>query len=110
MKPRTKNHTIYRARFSGLRVHLFSTDQVVACEMEIEIYQARVSPEKWRARPQSRHTAQWWAGSAEHLMEMIPSYFERTIEPWARVPDPKPTLQPRQPATIDRLPLTETIQ
>ncbi len=77
-----KNPNIYRARFDRLRVHVFGRDQILPGELVVEVYQSRVQPARWKARPESRHTANWQAGYADVLMEMIASYFDRCIEPW----------------------------
>ncbi len=82
MKPRTKNPNVYRARFANLRVSAFGHDQVLACEMEMLVYQSRVSPPRWKARPEHRQWATLHAGHADSVMEAISSYFERCIEPW----------------------------
>lgn len=87
---RTKNPNTYRARFARLRVHAFGKEQTLDLNLDVEIYQARLSPELWLPRlPAFRPLEnEWRAGSAELLMEHISTYFEECIEPWQRVPHP----------------------
>jgi hypothetical protein len=95
---KTKNPDTYRARFSKLRIHAFGKEQTLAGDFEIEIYQARVSPELWLAKTPDTYSGrfsrvrmkpasklvekEWRAASAERLMEHIATYFEQCIEPW----------------------------
>ena len=80
---KNRNKTTYRATFSQLRLHAFGIDQTIDYTGEIEIYQARVSPEIWRARPTFRHgDHDWEAPSAERLMELIAADFEHVCKPW----------------------------
>jgi hypothetical protein len=84
-----KNPNTYRARFAGLRIHAFGKEQILAGELDVVIYQARVSPELWLSRLKCRQVgleSEWRASSAELLMEHIATYFEQCITPWERVP------------------------
>lgn len=78
-----RNLTTYTARFSRLRLHAFGIQQVLEYETEVEIYQARVSPELWRARPVfSKGGHKWEAASAELLMDLIAADFEEQKKSW----------------------------
>jgi hypothetical protein len=78
-----RNPTLYRATLTGFKTHAFGIEQTFDWTPEIEIYQARVSPEMWRARPNfKRHEHTWEASSAEALMELITKDFVGTIKPW----------------------------
>ncbi len=111
MKPtKHKNLKTYRARFTGLHVHAFGLESVLAQEFDLEIYQARVSPELWLCRPQSRHTAQWRARSANDLMRTIESYFEVCLTPWVEETHAAPLPRPRQALKPVLQPESETIQ
>ena len=78
-----RNPTIYHARLSKLKATAFGIDQILPWETEIQIYQARVSPELWRARPMMQHAQhKWEAASAEALMFLITQDFIDLIEPW----------------------------
>jgi hypothetical protein len=104
-----KNWATYRATYTGLRVHAFGIESVLNTPLDLEIYQARVSPELWLVRPSSRHTAQWRARSAEDLMETVASFFEECIKPWEMTPHPAPERKPRpQRQTVQ--PESETVQ
>jgi hypothetical protein len=64
-------------------MHRFGFDAVLDFVADVEIYQARVSPELWRARPTFEKGAhKWEAGSAAALMALIESDFETTIKPF----------------------------
>ena len=82
MKPRTRNPHVYRARFAGLRVHAFGRDQILPGGMTVEVYQSRISPPRWSARPQHRQWAGLKPGDAARAMEEVSSYFDSCIEPW----------------------------
>lgn len=90
--------TIWAARFSNIRLHAFGIAQVLPCDLGIEIYQARCSPELWRARPQmQRIDHKWEAASAEALKELIASDFETCQKAWyvasaERKPAARPSL------------------
>jgi hypothetical protein len=80
-----KNLNTYRARFSQLRLQAFGINQILDCEVDIEIYQHRCDPELWKARPTLKrlnHT--WEATSAETLMQLIEHDFEKCIVPWEK--------------------------
>lgn len=78
-----RNHTTYRAKFSTLRMHAFGIEQEIGWDATVEIYQARVSPELWRARPNfDRNGHKWEAASAESLMEKISRDFVTVVMPW----------------------------
>ena len=80
-----RNQDVYRGTFTGLRLHAFGIDQTNDWSGEVEIYQARVSPELWRARPMFRHGSHnWEAPSAEQLMTIITNDFVGTVKPWWR--------------------------
>lgn len=78
-----RNQTLYRATLTRLRLNAFGIDQTIDYTGEVEIYQARVSPELWRARPMFRHGSHdWEASSAEGLMQLITGDFESIVKPW----------------------------
>ena len=80
---KTRNRTTYRATLSQMRMHAFGMEQVLDYTETIEIYQARVSPELWRARPTFSHgNHNWEAASADALMEIITADFEQVYRPW----------------------------
>lgn len=98
-----RNLTTYRAKFSTLRMHAFGIAQEIGWDATVEIYQARVSPELWRARPHfNRAGHAWEAGSAETLMEKISKDFVRVVQPWGE--SPKQPLFPRGPQLVTREP------
>lgn len=81
---KTRNTNTFRAQFTGLRGHAFGVPTVFDWTPEIEIYQARVSPELWRARPQMKRLGHTWeAGSAEGLMEVVTNDFVALTKPWS---------------------------
>jgi hypothetical protein len=74
---------VYRASFTGLRMHAFGFDKVTHWNAEIEIYQARVLPELWRARPMIKHGAHVWEHFDRYaLMSIINSDFVGVVKPW----------------------------
>jgi hypothetical protein len=78
-----RNRTTYRAELSQLRLQAFGVDQIIELRQTIEIYQARVSPELWRARPSlSRGLHKWEAASADALMKIITDDFVELVDPW----------------------------
>lgn len=80
---KTRNTNTYRATLNGLRGHAFGVPTVFEWKPEIEIYQARVSPELWRARPQMKRLGHTWEGSsAEGLMQIITADFVGLLKPW----------------------------
>lgn len=86
---KTRNPAIWKARFSRMRMHAFGLEQVLDYETDVEIYQARVSPEVWRARPTFSHGRHYWEGNtAEDLMVKIRDDFEVVIRPWMMQPAP----------------------
>jgi hypothetical protein len=93
-----KNHQLYRAKFRNLKVEVFGAVQILIWAPEIEVYQARVSPETWCSRPTGiLHQRPWEAASAEALMAKIERCFEIVVTPWhavepARLPAGRPTL------------------
>jgi hypothetical protein len=81
-----RNTTLYRAEFTGLRLNAFGLDQVVDWAGTIVVFQKRVSPELWCARPTfSKGRHKWEAGSAEALMELISGDFVGVVRPWREV-------------------------
>jgi hypothetical protein len=77
------NQTIYRGRFSGLKLNAFGIATTVPWLADIEIYQARVSPQLWRARPYMKHAAHaWQSKTLAGLMEIIGRDFEEVIKPF----------------------------
>jgi hypothetical protein len=86
---KTRNQTLYIAMFSKLKLDAFGIRNVLDYTTEVEIYQARVSPELWRGRPMFKRLAhKWEAASAEALMELISADFEVTLRPWKEYPAP----------------------
>lgn len=91
------NPTTYKAEFNKLRMHAFGKEQTLAYKGTVEIYQARDSPELWRARPAfetGRH--KWEATSKELLAAIIQEDFEFQLTDWIaqrasapRLPRPK---------------------
>jgi hypothetical protein len=78
-----RNTNTYRATFTGLRGHAFGVPTVFDWKPEIVIYQARVSPELWRARPQMKRLGHTWeSSSAEGLMQVITADFVGILKPW----------------------------
>lgn len=78
-----RNKTIYRAQFGRLKLNAFGIANTIDWSGAVELYQARVSPELWRARPNFTHGAhKWEASSADGLMRIIEADFEETIKPW----------------------------
>lgn len=83
-----RNTNTFRAKFTGLRTHAFGIAQTINWTPEIVIYQARVSPELWRARPLMKHGNHIWeAAAAAQLMDLITSDFVGTIKPWTEWTD-----------------------
>jgi hypothetical protein len=91
-----RNKTVYRAILSGLKGEAFGVPHTFQWIPEIEIYQARVSPELWRARPNFQRIGHTWeAGTAEALMNMVTRDFVDVIKPWrAFDPDGAIVLRP----------------
>ena len=80
---KARNRTTYRATLSQMRMHAFGMAQVLDYTETVEIYQARVSPELWRARPTFSHgDHKWEASSADALIEIITADFEQVYRPW----------------------------
>jgi hypothetical protein len=98
-----RNQTIYRGRFRWLRLNAFGINNKIDWTGDIELYQARVSPELWRARPNFRHGSHVWeASSAELLMAIIEGDFNEEIKPFRKwivdMGDPRfPSLHPAAP-------------
>jgi hypothetical protein len=81
-----RNNDVYQAEFTGLRLTAFGIDQVVDWAGIVTVYQHRVSPEQWRARPVfSKGAHKWEAESADALMNLISADFVGVIRPWRRV-------------------------
>jgi hypothetical protein len=99
-----RNPVVYQARFANLRLHAFGIEQVLEWAADIEIYQARVTPELWRARPMFSHRHhKWESASAEDLMDLIAADFERCIRDFQPYPaplykTPRPSLR-KEPGT-----------
>lgn len=81
-----RNPITYRACFSKLRMHAFGKEQILEYSTDVELYQARDSPELWMARPSIQtgmhrwEASHWWdlAGVIERdfvlkLSEWTPS-------------------------------------
>ena len=88
-----RNTTVYRCKFSKLRMHAFGKEQTLAYKGEVEIYQARDSPELWKARPHfetGRH--KWEASSAKELAAIIQDDFEFQLTHWVGHESQRPTL------------------
>ncbi len=80
---KTRNTNTYRATFTGLRGQAFGMPITFDWTPTITIYQARVSPELWRARPQMQRAGHVWeASSAIRLMQLITGDFARVVKPW----------------------------
>lgn len=78
-----RNPDVYRATLTQLKLDAFGIAQTIDYTGEVEIYQARVSPELWRARPMFKHGSHnWEASSAEALMKLITSDFAGVVRPW----------------------------
>jgi hypothetical protein len=78
-----RNTNTYIATFRNLKLTAFGIDQVIDYNCLVEIYQARCSPELWRARPTfSRGRHKWEASSAELLQELIADDFEEQVNAW----------------------------
>jgi hypothetical protein len=99
-----KTETVYRAKFSRLKLEAFGIQQTVDYVCEVVIYQARHHPELWAARPMFEHGAHTWAASSSaELREIIAADFELCLEQWSQW-DPvpahqrRPTLQNPSPA------------
>lgn len=94
---KNRNKTTYRATFSQLRLHAFGIQNTVDYVGEIEIYQARVSPELWRARPTFRHGEHdWEAPTAELLQAKIAADFEHVVQAWRPwILDPQQVRRPQ---------------
>lgn len=81
---KTRNTNTYRATFNGLIGTAFGLAHVFEWTPEIEIYQARVSPELWRARPSSGRAGKpWEASTAVDLMGKINASFIGMVKPWS---------------------------
>lgn len=96
-----RNDTVYRCSFSKLRMHAFGKDQVLAYKGEVEIYQARDSPELWKARPHfetGRH--KWEAATAKDLAAIIQDDFEFQTTHWVGHRVETPTLKPQTPKHV----------
>lgn len=97
-----KNPTVYRAKFRDVKIEAFGTDQIVLWAPEIEVYQARVSPELWCSRPAGvLHRKPWQATSAEGLMALIEQCFVTVVEPWREI-DLRPPAPLRPSLTSQR--------
>jgi hypothetical protein len=80
---KTRNTNTFRATLSGLKGDAFGVATIFDWTPEIVIYQARISPELWRARPQMKRLGHTWeSSSAEALMDIINSDFVRIVKPW----------------------------
>jgi hypothetical protein len=95
---KTKNETVFRGRFSRLKLSAWGFQQVIAWESEIEIYQARISPELWKAKPMMTSGNHGWeASTAQDLMAMVTGDFEDCLAAWTAYPagrvKPKPSLR-----------------
>lgn len=78
-----REQTTYSGVFQNLKLTAFGIHQVLNYECTVEIYQARVNPELWRARPMfARNKHKWEAGTAEDLMALIRQDFERQLGEW----------------------------
>ena len=111
MKPtKPKNRKTYRARFAGLRIRAFGIEQTLTGDLELEIYQARVSPELWLVRPEARHFPDWRARSAEELMANIPEWFEMQLSPWTEETHAAPLPRPREKLRTPLQPESGSIQ
>lgn len=98
------NPTTYKAEFSKLRMHAFGKEQTLAYKGTVEIYQARDSPELWRARPAfetGRH--KWEAGSAKDLAAIIQDDFEFQLSAWIAQRSSGPRLPRPQPKNVVRI-------
>lgn len=107
-----RNNYTYIATFRNLKLTAFGIDQVIEYTGQIEIYQARCSPELWRTRPTfTRSGHKWEASSAEDLQALIAADFEEQVMPWEVFShqgprmDARPTLQSYTDA--DRRPITK---
>lgn len=105
MKHRDTN--VYRARFRNLKLIAFGIDQTLQYEADIDIYQARVEPQLWRARPTFQHSKHVWeAASPAGLQSIIEDDFEYQLSPWSLVQaaplKPKPTLRRIGPQREER--------
>lgn len=80
---KTRNTNTFRATLTGLKGSAFGLSHVFDWVPTIEIYQARVSPELWRARPtMARQGHCWEASSAKELMTIITDDFVGLTKPW----------------------------
>ena len=99
-----RNLTTYRGRFSGIRMHAFGIPQTLDFVADIEIYQARVSPELWRARPKfEKGDHKWEACSAEALMCIIESDFVHHLKPFRIWRTPDVGVDPTTPPHVQRI-------
>lgn len=98
---KTRNQTLYVAMFSKLKLDAFGIRNVLDYTTEVEIYQARMSPELWRGRPMFKGGGhKWEASSAEALMEIISADFQVTLRPWKEYP--APIGKPARPSLMRR--------
>lgn len=108
-----RNTTTYIATFRNLKLKAFGISQVIEYTCSVEIYQARSSPELWRARPTfSRGDHKWEAASCEGLQALIADDFEQQVLPWEvfRYQDQRLPLKPSLQSYTDALrrPLAQT--
>jgi hypothetical protein len=80
---KTRNTNTFRATLTGLKGSAFGLSHVFDWAPTIEIYQARVSPELWRSRPNlQRQGHVWESSSAIELMRLITADFVGLTKPW----------------------------
>jgi len=90
------NPTVFRAQFSGLLLKVFGTLQTLDWKPEIEMYQARDSPELWCTRMAATGgPLKFQASSPAELARTVEESFVDRITAWT--PAVSTGLLPRAP-------------
>lgn len=95
------NPTVFRAQFSGLIIKVFGKLQTLQWTPEIEMYQARDSPEVWAARMAStKGPLKFQAATIADLAYLIEESFVERLTDWIPAVSTGPSRQHQKPENV----------
>jgi hypothetical protein len=100
------NPTVFRAQFSGLILKVFGRLQTLEWKPEVEMYQARDSPELWAARMAATGAPlKFQAATIADLAYVIEESFVERLTDWIPAVSTGPSQQRPRPENVIVMPL-----